>query len=340
MSASSHATTIVHPMPDLRVLVAAVVLAAAPLGRDPIAQPAYPARPVTMVVPFAAGGPTDAVARALASEMSRSLAQPVTVENRPGAGGTRAPAEVAKGAADGRTVLLHHIGMATAPTLFRQLGYDPQRDFEALGLVAEAPMVLLGRPGLPVTSGRQLPGWLRANEATVSVAYAGLGAASHLCGLLLNAVLRVDLISVPYPGTGPALKHLEQGGADVMCDQTTAAMRSIRDGKVRAFAVTMPQRLEILPELPTTVEDGMSGLQLAIWHGLYAPRGMPPEALVALSRALQMAVASPAFVAAMSQVGVVPVRAEQSTPAYHRTFLAAQISKWRPILLKAGQFAD
>ncbi len=325
-------------VPLLGVLACIVAVVSPPPAG---AQPAFPSRPVTLVVPFAAGGPTDAVARTLAVELARVLGQPVDVDNRPGLGGTSATAALVQAGHDGgHTLLLHHIGMATAPTLFRQLPYDPLRDFEPLGLVADAPMVLLARPSLGLQSTRQLVAYVRANEATVSVAYAGLGAASHLCGLLLNSVLGVDLISVPYKGTGPALAHLERGGADLMCDQTTAAMRSIRDGKVRAFAVTLPQRLDVLPELPTTAEDGLAGLQLSIWHGLYAPRGTPAAAVSTLALALQEAVASPAFVSAMRQVGVVPVRPEHASPAHHRALLRSQIAKWRPILLKAGQFAD
>jgi tripartite-type tricarboxylate transporter receptor subunit TctC len=196
----------------------------------------YPSRPITLVVPFAAGGPTDAVARHLAAAMSPLLRQPIVIDNRAGLGGTQAPAAMARGPADGYTILLHHIGMATAPTLFRGLTYDPQRDFEPVGLVASAPMVLLTHPSVPATSTRQLIAYLRANEATVAMGYAGPGAASHLCGLLLTTVLRLDLIAVPYKGTGPALAALEKGAADLLCDQTTAAMPAIRSGKVKVFA--------------------------------------------------------------------------------------------------------
>ena len=230
--------------------------------------------------------------------------------------------------------------MATAPSLFRQLGYDPVRDFEPVGLVADAPMVLLTSPRLPVSGGRELVAYLRAHQASLAVAYAGVGAASHLCGLMLGALLKVDLISVPYPGTGPALAHLEQGGADLLCDQTTATLKSIREGRVRAHAVTLPQRLEVLPELPTTTEQGLPGLQLSIWHGLYAPAGTPQAAVARLSRALQRAVASPGFLIAMSQVGVLAVPPEQATPAALRARLVAQIAAWRPLIQRSGQFAD
>jgi len=300
----------------------------------------YPSRPITLVVPFAADGPTDKVARSLAAEMSQTLGQPIQIDNRPGLGGTRAPTEVAKAPADGYTLLIHHIGMATAPTLFRKLPYDPPRDFEPLGLVVDAPMVLLGRPTLPLNSARELVDFVRANQASVVVAYAGLGAASHLCELIFNTALGVDLISVPYKGTGPALRDLEKGAADIMCDQTTAATASIQAGKVKAFAVTLPSRVQILPDIPTTVEQGIDNLQLAIWHGLYAPRGTPAKVIATVSNALRHALASPGFTAAMAQVGVVPAQPDQATPKAHRAHLAAQIAKWRPILTKAGQFAD
>ena len=314
-------------------LTAAAVASAQPVGD-------YPTRPITLVVPFAAGGPTDAVARHLAAAMSPLLQQPIVIDNRAGLGGTQAPAAMARGPADGYTILLHHIGMATAPALFRGLTYDPQRDFEPIGLVASAPMVLLTHPSVPATNTRQLIAYLRANEASVAMGYAGPGAASHLCGLLLTTVLRLDLIAVPYKGTGPALAALEKGSADLLCDQTTAAMPSIRNGKVKVFAVTTPERVALLPEVPTTGEQGLAGLQLTIWHGVYAPRGTPEAVVATLARALQSAVASPAFVAAMNQVGVVPTPPDQATPRHLRQMLAAQTAKWRPIIQKAGQFAD
>lgn len=304
------------------------------------AEPAFPSRPLTLVVPFAAGGPTDTVARALATGLAAELGQPVEVANVAGLGGTRAPGLLARTTGDGHTLMLHHIGMATAPTLFRHLEYQPLRDFEPLGLVVDAPMVLLSRRDLGIRSARQFAAHVRAHQASLQVAYAGIGAASHLCGLLMGSVLQVDLISVPYKGTGPALQDLAQGAADLLCDQTTAAMAAIRSGAVVAYAVTTPQRLDVLPDLPTTAEAGLPGLQVSIWHGLYAPRGTPADAVARLSAALRGALARPAFVAAMSALGVVPVRAEQATPAAHRAWLAAQIATWRPILLKAGQFAD
>jgi tripartite-type tricarboxylate transporter receptor subunit TctC len=338
----------------VRVLLVALValalpaVATSPAGRAPVpaerpvagGEPPLPERPLTIVVPYAAGGPTDTVARKLAFELARVLDQAVEVRNLPGNGGTRAPAQMAAGAGDGQELLLHHIGMATAPSLFRQLGYDPVRDFEPVGLVADAPMVLLTSPRLPVSGGRELVAYLRAHQASLAVAYAGVGAASHLCGLMLGALLKVDLISVPYPGTGPALAHLEQGGADLLCDQTTATLKSIREGRVRAHAVTLPQRLEVLPELPTTTEQGLPGLQLSIWHGLYAPAGTPQAAVARLSRALQRAVASPGFLIAMSQAGVLAVPPEQATPAALRARLVAQIAAWRPLIQRSGQFAD
>ena len=323
-----------------KVAVAHLALVLLTVGGAAPAQAEFPSRPVTIVVPFAAGGPTDAVARHLATAMSRQLGQTVEVENQAGQGGTRAPTALAKAQPDGHTLLLHHIGMATAPALFRRLGYDPQRDFEPIGLVVDAPMVLLAHPSVPAANARQLMEHIKRNEATVTIGYAGPGAASHLCGLLLASVLRVDLISVPYTGTGPALAALERGSTDLLCDQTTAAMPAIASGRIRAFAVTTPKRLQVLPDLPTTSEQGIAGLQLAIWHGLYAPRGTPAPIVATLSRALQEAVTSPSFVAAMSQVGTMPVPAEQATPKQLRQKLSNQTTQWRPLIVKSGQFAD
>lgn len=300
----------------------------------------FPTRPLTIVVPFAAGGPTDSVARSLAELLTAHFGQPVRIHNEAGLGGTKGAEAVARAVPDGYTVLLHHIGMATAPTLYRQLKYRPQQDFAPIGLVADAPMMLLARPNLPIGTARQFAAYVRANQDTLSVANAGLGAASHLCGLLIAAALNVELLTIPYGGSGPARKDLEAGRADLLCDQTTTSMQSWHEGKVQAFAVTSPQRLEALAELPTTREAGLPGIQLSIWHGLYAPKGTPGQVVAVWSQALQQAVTSPGFVAAMLRVGVLTATPQSATPVALAATLAQQTQHWRGLILRAQQFAD
>src|SRR5690606_14376162 len=204
-------------------------------------------------------GPTDTVARALAAALGEQLGRPVVVENVAGAGGTAGSAAVARAAPDGATLLLHHIGMATAPALYRSLPYDPRRNFEPIGRVADVPMTLVARPGWPVPDAVAAMQYIRRHQDSLVVAYAGLGAASHLCGLLLSLSLGVDLIQVPYRGTAPALQDLQESRADLMCDQTTNTGGAIRAGRIRAIAVTSGRRLAGLPQLPTMAEAGAGG---------------------------------------------------------------------------------
>src|SRR4029077_13360532 len=235
----------------------------------------YPDRPVTLVVPFAAGGPTDKVARDLGEVLRKGLnGQTVIIENVGGAGGTLGAAKVAKAAPDGYTLLLHHIGMATSPALYRKMPYDTLADFEYVGLINEVPMTVGGRATLPATSFAELRQWIDANKGKINLANAGLGAASHLCGLLLQQRLGVDMTTVPYKGTAPAMNDLLGGQVDIMCDQTTNTTQEIEGGKIKAFAVTTPKRLTIpsLAKLPTLDESGLKGFNVTIWHGLYAPK--------------------------------------------------------------------
>ena len=295
---------------------------------------------MTLVVPFAANGPTDTVAQVLAAALGEQLGRPVVVENVAGAGGTAGSAAVARALPDGATLLLHHIGMATAPALYRSLPYDPRRDFEPIGRIADVPMTLVARPGWPASDAVAAMRYIRRHQDSLVVAYAGLGAASHLCSLLLSLSLGVDLIQVPYRGTAPALQDLQESRADLMCDQTTNTSGAIRAGRVLALAVTSPRRLAGLPALPTMGEAGVRGLELAIWHGLFAPGGTSPAVLARLSLSLQAALESPSFVRAMSEMQVVIASREQATPAALGALLASETARWAPILRKAGQYAD
>lgn len=303
-----------------------------------LAAPAH--QPITLVVPFAAKGPTDTVARALAAAMSEQSGHAVVVENRSGAGGTAGAASVARAMPDGLTLLLHHIGMATAPALYRSLPYDPRRDFEPIGRIVDVPMTLVARPGFPARTLVDAIRHIRRHQDSIVVAYAGLGAASHLCGLLLSMALDVDLIQVPYRGTGPALLDLQSSQADLMCDQTTNTGEPIRAGRIQGLGVTSPQRLAGMPDLPTVAEAGIRGLELSIWHGLFAPRGTPREVIGQLAQVLQAALMSPVFIRSMNDMHVVIASREQASPIGLRALLASETARWAPILRKAGQYAD
>ena len=300
----------------------------------------FPTRAVTMVVPFAAGGPTDTVARVLAQAMTKPLGQTVVVENRPSAGGVLAPELVKNAKPDGYTILIHHIGMATTPTLYRKLRYNPLTDFEYIGLVNDVPMTIIAKPGLPPNNLKELIDYVKSNKDKVSYANAGIGAASHLCGLLFMSAIGTDVLTVPYKGTGPAMNDLVGGQVDFMCDQTTSTTGQIQGKKVKAYAVTSPKRVPTLPELPTLEEQGLKNANVGIWHGLYAPKGTPKAAIDKLVAALQAAMKDPGLQAKFTDLGAVGFPADKQTPAGLQAHLKSEIDKWAPVIKKAGQFAD
>jgi len=304
---------------------------------------AYPEKPVTIVVPFAAGGPTDKVARDLAEAMRKPLGgQSIIIENVGGAGGTLGAAKVAKAANDGYTLLLHHIGISTAPALYRKMTYDTLGDFEYLGMVNEVPMTLIGKPTLPANTYAELVKWLEANKGKANLANAGLGAASHLCGLLFQSSVKIDMQTVPYKGTGPAMTDLLGGQVDLMCDQTTNTTTQIESGKVKAFAVTTPKRLSTpaLKNLPTLDESGLKGFNVTIWHGLYAPKGTPKDVIDKVNSALRVALKDPEFVKREEALGAVVISDARLGGAEHKKFVESEINKWGPIIKAAGQYAD
>jgi tripartite-type tricarboxylate transporter receptor subunit TctC len=302
----------------------------------------YPEKPVTIVVPFAAGGPTDKVARDLAEALRKPLGGTIVIENVGGAGGTLGATKVAKSAPDGYTLLLHHIGIATAPSLYRSLQYKTLDDFEYLGLVNEVPMTLVGKPMLPANNYAELVKWIEANKGQVNLANAGLGAASHLCGLLFMSQLKASMTTVPYKGTGPAMTDLIGGQVDLMCDQTTNTTSQIVGGKVKAYAVTTPKRLSIpgLSKLPTLDESGLKGFNVSIWHGMYAPKGTPKAVLDKFNAALKAALKDPTFLQHQESLGAVVVTDNRLNPAEHKKWVESEINKWGPVIKAAGQYAD
>ena len=300
----------------------------------------YPSRAITLVVPFAAGGPTDVVARALSVPMGRALGQTVVVENKVGAGGTLAAGAVARAAPDGYTFLIHHNGMATAPALYRKLPYNPLTDFDYVSQVVDVPMTLIARKDLPAKTLPELLAYLKTQGDKVNLAHAGLGAVSHLCGMVFRQAVGVDLTTVPYSGTGPAMQALLGGQVDLLCDQTTQTVPQIKAGSVRFYGVTTAQRIKALPDAPTLAEQGLKGFEVVVWHGVYAPKGTPKEATEKFNAALRTALKDPNFVARMSDLGAEVVPEAKLTPEGLRSWLALETARWGPVIKAAGVYAD
>lgn len=300
----------------------------------------YPERTITMVVPFAAGGPTDTVARLVAESMSKDLGQQIVVENVGGAGGTLGAGRVAAADPDGYTMLLHHIGMATSATLYRQLAYDTLNAFEYVGLVTEVPMTILARKDLEPKTLKELIDYAKANKDTVTVANAGIGAASHLCGMMFMSAIETPLVTVPYKGTGPAMTDLLGGQVDIMCDQTTNTTKQIQAGTVQAYAVTSASRLDVLPDLPTAIEGGLEGFEVGIWHGIYTPKGTPSEINEKLSKSLQVALKDQNVIDRFAELGTAPSSEADATPGALKSHLESEIARWKPVIDAAGQYAD
>jgi tripartite-type tricarboxylate transporter receptor subunit TctC len=300
----------------------------------------YPTKPVTLVVPFAAGGPTDIVARTLAASMGKTLGQTVVVENKLGAGGTIAANYVAKAQPDGYTILIHHNGMSTAPALYRKLPFNPLTDFEYIGQVLDVPMTLLARKDLPPNNFQELAAYVKANAKTLNLANAGLGAVSHLCGMLFQRALGVELTTVPFQGTAPALNALLGGQVDILCDQTTQTMSHIKAGTVKLYGVTTRERVKVLPDTPSLAESGLKDFEVKVWHGIYAPKGTPPAALEKLNSALRTALKDPAMVSRMTELAAEIVPESKQTPEGLRVWLKQEIDKWGPVIRAAGVFAD
>lgn len=323
----------------LRVIASIAAVITALISGVALAQD-YPSRPISIVVPFAAGGPTDTLARNLAAHMTKTLKQQVIVENRAGAGGTLGVGVVAKSKPDGYQILLHHIGMSTAPTLYRKLPFNPLTDFEFIGQVADVPMTLIARTGLPPDNYKDFVAFVKANKDKLNMGNAGLGAASHLCGLLFMSRIEADIQTIPYTGTGPAMTALMGNQVDLMCDQTTNTTGAIQSGKVKVFGVTSKKRVPSLQYVPTLHEQGLKDFEVAVWHGLYAAKGTPKPVLDKLNAALLAAIKDPQFRDSMAKLGADPVTPDRATPESLAKHLKAEIEKWGPIIRKAGVYAD
>ena len=318
-------------------------MAAAVLGllaSSAVLAQAYPTRTISLVVPFAAGGPTDIVARALSGPMSKALGQTVVVENKAGAGGTLAAGHVMRSNPDGYTFLIHHNGMATAPALYRKLPYNPLTDFEHVSQVVDVPMTLLGRKDLPARNFSELLTYLKAQGDKTNLAHAGLGAVSHLCGMVFRQAIGVDMTTVPYQGTGPALAALLGGQVDLICDQTTQTVPHIKAGTVRFYGVTAAQRIKVLPDAPTLAEQGLKNFEVVVWHGIYAPKGTPKDVTEKFAAALRLALKDPVVAQRLAELGAETVADAKLTSEGLRSWLKLEIDRWGPVIRSAGVYAD
>jgi putative tricarboxylic transport membrane protein len=296
----------------------------------------FPNKPITIVVPAGAGGPTDTVARLVGESMSRTLGQQIIVENVGGAGGTIGVGRVAKSAPDGYTLVVWHIGQATAPALYDNLKYNVLDDFDGIGRITDVPMTIVGKAGLEAKSIGDLLAWVRAKQKDVTYAHAGIGSASHLCALLFMSAVNVEMTAVSYRGTGPAMNDLVGGQFDLMCDQTTGTTNQIKEGKIKGYAATTAKRLKVLPELPTLEESDLKGFEVSAWHAMWAPKGIPAEASAKLVAALQTALKDEKVIERFASLGTEPVAQSEATPEGLKTQLTAELAKWAPIIKASG----
>jgi len=321
----------------MRLVFAAI---ACLLFQAPLSAQEYPARPITLLVPFAAGGATDTVARVTAQSMSKLLGQPIVIENALGAGGTIAATRASRAEPDGYTLLIHHIGISTAATLYRNLPYDTKTAFSPIGIVTYAPMTIIARPDLPPNDLRELVSYIKANGDKMTFGNAGLGAASHLCGMLFMIAVDKQIQTIPYKGNAPVMNDLMARQIDLTCDQTTNTTQPILGKLVKSYAITTKKRLASLPNLPTADEAGLKGFEVSAWHGIYAPKGTPDAIVQKLSKTLQAALKDPDLVKRFGDINTDPVSQEEATPKALKALLDSEVDRWAPIIKSTGQFAD
>ena len=300
-------------------------------------------KPITIVVPFTAGGPTDRLARDMAEALRKPLGvNTIVVENVLGAGGAIATQKVAHAVPDGHTILIHHIGMATMPALNRNPGFQVDTDFTFLGMIHEVPMTIVARPSMEANDYKQLSAWISKNKDKANLGNAGVGSASHLCGLLWQAAMKTELATIPYKGVSMAITDLMGGQIDLLCDQTSNTMAYIDGKKVKAYAVTTPKRLTqpTFSNLPTMQELGVKGFQISIWHGAYGPKGMSADTQTKWNTAMRKVLSDPAFVKKQHDMGAVMITDKRTEPDEHKKFVLSEINKWSPVIKAAGVYAD
>lgn len=310
------------------------------LAASSLAAMAFPAKPITIVVPYAAGGSTDVLARVLAEAMTRDLGQQVIVENAGGAGGTIGTNRVTRAANDGHTLLLHNMGIATAPALYSKLTFDVKKDLESVALAGDVPMILVANKKFAPANLADFIKHMKAQPGTVKFSHAGIGATSHLCAMLINQTLDTTVTMVPYRGTGPALQDLVAGNVDVICDQPVATGPHIQAGMLKAYAMATKERVGTMPDVPTFTESGMPGFELAVWHGLYAPKGTPAAVIERLNKATRVAFSEPALIKRFKDMGVMIPQGDRLKPEALRQHTAAEIQRWDPVIKAAGAKAE
>jgi tripartite-type tricarboxylate transporter receptor subunit TctC len=300
----------------------------------------YPTRPINIVVPAAAGGPTDTISRITAQAMSKLLGQQITIENAGGAGGTIGTGRVVRAEPDGYTLLIYHVGLSTAATLYRKLPYDTRSAFAAIGLVTDAPMTIIGRSDLEPNTLAELVTYLKNRSTKTTFGNAGTGSASHLCEMLFKSRVQAQVTAVPYRGTGPVMNDLVGKQIDMSCDQATNTTGPISAKLVKAYAVTTKARLASLPDVPTADEAGLKGFELGVWHGVFAPKGTPPAIVEKLSAALKGALKDPDLVKRFHEINTEPMPQDRATPEAAQRMLLSEIDRWAPIINAAGEYAD
>ena len=300
----------------------------------------FPAKPITMVMPYAPGGPGDVITRVFAAAMQKPLGQQIVVENPAGASGTIGTTKVARAKADGYTLLMIHVSHATNQAMYKGLPYHPVDDFEPIGRATSGPMLVAARNGFPAKNLAEFVPYVKANASKISLAHAGVGSASHLCGLMLQNALGVKFNEIPYKGTGPALNDLLGGQVDLLCDQTTQTVPMIKENRIKVYGVTTTKRLSALPNVPTLDEQGNKGFEVKVWHGMYAPKGTPKDAIDKLNAALRAALNDPSVKQRLADLSSEIPPMDKITPEGLRTHLEAEIKKWGPVITKAGIYAD
>jgi len=300
----------------------------------------YPTRFVTLVMPYSAGGPGDTLARIVGQGMGKVLGKPVVIENTAGAGGTIGSARVAGSDPDGYTVLMNHVSHATNPSLYRKLRYETETDFQPIGVVADLPMAFVAKKDFPAKDFGEFVAYVKAHKEDVTYGHAGIGSASHLCGLMFFSAIQTKVTTVPYKGSGPAMNDLIGGQFDFICDQTINVVSPIKSGAIKPYAVTSPERAAILPDLPTAEEAGLKGFQLSIWYGMFAPKGTPKPVVDKLVAALNAAIKDPEVTSKLAGLGAVPAGPERANPDALRAHVTAEINRWSPVIKAAGVYAE
>jgi tripartite-type tricarboxylate transporter receptor subunit TctC len=320
----------------MKILVAALTLLAAALPSG--SRAAYPDRPITMIVPFAAGGPTDVVARIVAESMSRTLGQQIIVENVAGAGGTTGILRGAQSKPDGYTIMMGHMGThGAAPAVYPDLKYDPVKDFEPIGLAAGTPILIVAKKDFPAKDLKEFIAYVKANSTKLNEAHAGVGSVSFTTCSLLNSLLGAKPTRVVYRGTGPALNDLVAGQVDYMCDQIVNLVPQIQAGTIKAYAVALPERSPALPDVPTTKEGGLAEYQVSAWNAIFAPKGTPKDVLKKLNDALLKALDDKGTSKRLQDLGGDLSNKEARTPDGLRKLVQSEVQRWNKVLKETGQ---